>query len=274
MRRFTKLPVLTVIVFLSVAVFVKADVQKKQDEAIFLQKAAETNESVSSVDQEMPLISDSPKNPLMREVTPTTKQQVTSIPTSVKNAESQSSSVRLDAVAPASGKFEQEITVRGSGFGTSSGQVWFYNSQSGLNLGGGPITSWSENEVKTKVPFVRGSNEYLIEVQTGSGAKSNRIAFKVTAGQPYFKTISPSGVKPGGEIIITGEEFGESAGSINFYKPENISSASGGSVIYAWSDTEIRANVPGILVPNQEYGVQIVTADGRQSSFKYYQVGN
>lgn len=181
--------------------------------------------------------------------------------------------VKIDSITPTSGNYGSEITIKGSNFGYVNGSVSFYNS-SGINSGGSTIVSWSDSEVKGKVPFVKSDSDYQVEVGTSNGKKSNRIAFRVLAGQPIISSIAPSSMGPGDEIIIDGSGFGSNTGSVNFHQVDSPDSASGGSVITSWSDTQIKGNVPGILAPNTEYGIQIITSDGRRSSFKYYQVGN
>lgn len=180
------------------------------------------------------------------------------------------SSVKIDSITPNPAKFGDTVTLRGSGFGSFGQQVLFTNSLGYTT--GAPVLSRSDSEIKVNVPPSKG--EVMVQVEDASGVKSNAYSLQVTSGQPYFGSISPSNVKPGGEIVITGREFGNRSGVVNFYHGNSISSSAGGSVIYSWSNTLIKANVPGIIAPNQEYGIQIVTSDGRVSSFKYYQVGN
>ncbi len=231
----------------------------------------ETSKQAPTSDKAERSPSPTPKTTTKPSATPTPSGSSNNTSSSANNPSTSSqSSVKLDSIFPNPTKYGDTITIKGSGFGSSGQYVIFTNPQ-GFTSGAGVI-SWSETEIKATVPPTKGENK--IQVEGPGGVKSNIYTLQVTEGQPYFQSIGPTSVKPGGEITIQGESFGNSTGTVNFYKPDNISSASGGSVIYSWSDTQIKANVPGIIAPNQEYGVQIQTADGRKSSFKYYQVGN
>lgn len=182
-------------------------------------------------------------------------------------------SVKLNSVFPSSGNIESEITLRGSGFGSTTKNVWFYTT-SGINVGGGPILMWNDTEIRTKVPPLKGNTDFKIEVEIAKGEKSNRVYFRVTGGQPYVTAITPSNGKPGGEITISGEGFGNGSGIVYFYTPGNYSVATGSTTGTAWGDTQIKLTLPGNLSAGQEYGVQIKTSDGRRNSIKFYQLGN
>lgn len=181
------------------------------------------------------------------------------------------SRIVLKSISPSTANFGNEITLSGSRFTAKQGSVNFYNPDGSL-AGGAPIVYWSNTVIKATIPAVKGHQRYSVEVITGSGEKSNRLAFTVNYGQPVVWSVSPLAGGPGKQIMLTGADFGPAKGEVNWYLPGS-SSPSGGSVVYSWTDTEIRANVPGILAPNREYVFVVKTSDGRTSSVKYYTVG-
>lgn len=179
--------------------------------------------------------------------------------------------VVLDSVFPSSAINNQTIILKGKGFGSKTGNVWFFNSFG--NSGGPSIDSWSDTEIHTKVLFV-GKGSFYLQVQTADGAESNKIPFTVLAGQPYAPSLSPVSGSKATQFTINGSELG-SAGSVNFYKSGSSGwdALVGAASIQSWSDTEIKF-IPPSSVENREYGIQIVTSDGRGSSFKYLTITN
>lgn len=204
---------------------------------------------------------------------PTPTVQPTRLPTS--SPTETPSHVKVDSLSPNTGKFEDEFTVRGVNFGGNPGFVVFYVEERSTTEGiGGPILSWSDTEIKARVPFMRGKRTYKVGVKTADGIRSNKLDYTVTAGQPIIDTLSPAGVAPGGQITIRGSELGNTPGQVNFHVPGSYESASGASVISSWSDTTIVCNIPEIIAADKEYGVQLITTDGRKTSFKFYNVGH
>ncbi|MBI2597359.1 IPT/TIG domain-containing protein [Candidatus Daviesbacteria bacterium] len=118
--------------------------------------------------------------------------------------------------------------------------------------------------------FVRGGQFYL-EVETADGQRSNRLPFTVVAGQPYIESISPSVFKKGSTITITGTEFGSSTGKVNFNSNSGYGNLLGYGIIGSWTDTQIIFTVPSSL-ESKEYALEIITSDGRKSSYKYFNV--
>lgn len=182
-----------------------------------------------------------------------------------------SSSIRLDLVSPNTAINNQQIILKGSGFGFNMGKVWFYNDLGG-NVGGPRIDSWSDTEIKTGVYFVRGPRTFYLEVETASGGKSNKIPLIVSQGQPYILSVNPTVFTRGSRVIIQGTEFG-SSGNVKFYTASNKGWDNFvlDGINNSWTDTEIQFTVPSSLEV-KEYGIQIQTSDGRTSSFKFYRV--
>lgn len=195
-------------------------------------------------------------------------------PTPTKGLDlSGNSSVKLESITPSSAINNQSIVLRGYGFGPKPGYVIFYNS-SGMASGSPSIDSWTDNEIHTKVYFVRGGQFYLA-VRTAGGPESNKVAFTVSAGQPYISSINPyPNVSKSTQITISGAEFG-SSGSVDLYSAADYEAniLKGQATINSWTDTEIKFMVPSSL-DTKEYGLQIKTSDGRTSSYKYITVSN
>lgn len=179
-------------------------------------------------------------------------------------------SVQLTSIDPANPAFGTQMTMKGSGFGSSQGVYNVYYNGQAQPYGG--IQSWSDTEIKTNSPFFASGAEYQLEVQTADGRKSNRITVKSGDGQPYVDSFSPgSGAKAGQELVLKGGRFG-SQGQVNFF--QNYPNVSGSGQITFWSDTEIRLTIPSNLESGKEYGIEVVSGGGGHSSFKYYTLGS
>lgn len=162
----------------------------------------------------------------------------------------------------------EEFTLTGFNFGSSPGSVSFrYYTQNYLS-GGAPIISWSSSEIKAKVPAVK-KGYYRIQVITADGKKSNEIKFTVRNGQPTVNSTSINALNGKYELTFQGTEFGYSRGEINIYAQNSVIAK---GIIKYWSSSRIRFEVPSL--PIQEYGFQIQASDGRQSSLKYFTLGN
>lgn len=185
--------------------------------------------------------------------------------------------VKLTTVSPSSAIQGQTIILKGEKFGSRFGQVWFYTPE-GVNAGGPSIQKWSDTEIETRVGFMlRGTNrKFYLEVQTSDGTKSNKIPFTVTAGQPIIDNVSSSTLVKNSQVTLSGSEFGTTQGTLTFYNQGgnawNESIAATATVV-SWSDTNATFIVPGNL-ENKEYGFDLKTNDGRNTSAKFFKVSN
>lgn len=200
----------------------------------------------------------------------------------VSNENGQSNKTFLTVTSPAvlrtsnptSANFGQIMLLTGSGFGYSTGSVVFI-SPNGSYAGGAPILSWKDKSIVLRIPAVAGNTPYQLQVNMGNQPEgkiahiSNTIPFTVQAGQPYVASIAPSNAKPGKMVTIEGTELGTKPGRVKF-----ITSAKKiiPATIYFWSETKVQFTIPKIT-SNLDYAVQIVTADGRESSVTFYHVG-
>lgn len=192
-----------------------------------------------------------------------------SSPAASTSSSSNSSGVVLNSIDPSNPAFGTTMTLRGSGFGSNKGVYGVYYNGQPQPYGG--IQSWSDTEIKTSSPFFVTGAEYQLEVQTADGRKSNRITVKAGDGQPAIESFSPSGAKPGQELVLKGSRFG-SQGQVNFF--QNYPNISGSGQITSWNDSEIHLTIPSNLEAGKEYGIEVVSGGGGHSSFKYYTLGS
>src|SRR6185437_13409908 len=96
------------------------------------------------------------------------------------------------------------------------------------------------------------------QVITTAGS-SNVVNFTVV-GPPTVSSISPSAAAPGGQITITGSNFGSTQGNGNVVyaigTPPNNVTAWVTLTINGWSDTQIIATIPTTSTPGQ-YQMQV-----------------
>lgn len=197
-----------------------------------------------------------------------TSTPVPSIIPSATPAPSVTTAVEINNVNPSSANFMQEFTLTGFNFGSNPGSISFrYYSQS-YSSGGAPIVSWSSNQIKAKVPAVK-KGSYRIQVITSDGKKSNEIKFSVNNGQPIVNSTSIRLLNGEYELVFEGTEFGSRRGEINIYADSNIEAK---GIIKYWSSSRVRFALPNL--PHREYGFQIQASDGRQSSLKFFTLGN
>ncbi len=199
----------------------------------------------------------------------TVSPSASSSPAASTSSNSNSSGVVLNGIDPSNPAFGTQMTLRGSGFGSSQGVYNVYANGQAQPYGG--IQSWSDTEIKTSSPFFASGAEYQLEVQTADGKKSNRITVKSGDGQPFVDNFSPSNAKPGQELVLKGGRFG-SQGQVNFF--QNYPSLSGSGQITSWNDSEIHLSIPSNLEAGKEYGIEVVSGGGGKSSFKYYTLGS
>ena len=107
-------------------------------------------------------------------------------------------------VSPKSGRANTLVTVTGSNFGSSRGS----NS---VRIGFSAIPSfstWSSSRIQFRIPVnMRSGN---LSVRTSEGT-SNTVYLEVTS--PYLSRVSPTRVKPGYRLTLTGSNFRSSRGT-------------------------------------------------------------
>lgn len=254
MKGFISLPILVVVLVIASGTIIYY--QKTKDHKVVISEQISPSPSTQQISSP----SASPSAKKMATPKPSVKPSVPPKPTF-------DTSVKLESISPQKAKFQETITLKGSGFGNSTHKVRFFNlayPESGPIMT--TIQSWTDNEIKVSVPWFKGKIE--VEVEKSDGTKSNRLIFESTASQPYISSTSSNALLVGKNFTIYGTEFGLSTGTIKFYHTDALTLKDNCSISF-WSDTEIRCTVPTSLSIGQEFGLQIVTSDSRESSFKY-----
>lgn len=100
--------------------------------------------------------------------------------------------------SPSAGPAGTQVTIDGSGFGATPGQVL-------LGTAPGIVSSWSDTEVVATV--APGSTSGPVEILQ-NGIWSNQFAFTVTGAPPHIAGITPNSGAAGTVISIRGAGFG------------------------------------------------------------------
>lgn len=188
------------------------------------------------------------------------------------------SSVKIRSISPTTLNFGDELRISGSGFGSTMGRINLYNKIMGQNNAFSTVIprSWTDTEISINIPPVVGGQLINLEVVHQDGTKSNRMQFTVNGGQPRIDSINPKNSAPLQNIEISGAGFGSSNGSIDLFQANstNFNTPNAHCDIISWNDSTLKCRIPGSVNSDNEYGFQIVSSDGRKSSFVYYRVGN
>lgn len=79
----------------------------------------------------------------------------------------------VDEISPSGAKPGDEITLKGGRFENNAGQVNFFLNYPNIS-GSGSVVSWSENEIKIKLPSnLEPGKEYGVQVINGRGGQSS-----------------------------------------------------------------------------------------------------
>ena len=161
---------------------------------------------------------------------------------------------RITSVSPRQVQYNQTVTITGSNFGPSRGS-------SSVRIGSirvSSFTAWSNTIIRFRVPTnVRSGN---VTVRTSEGT-SNAIRLEITS--PYLASVSPSSVKPGDRLTLTGANFRSTRGSGYVLFTPNVRPASSDYV--SWSDSRIVVRVP---VGAQSGEVKVVATGSQVSGIK------
>ena len=131
----------------------------------------------------------------------------------------------ITTVTPNVGVPGTSVTIDGSGFGSSQGQVW---------LGTAPavVHTWSDTEVVAEVAI--GSTTGNAQILQ-NGVMSNQLPFTVDTLQ--ITATDPNSGVAGTSVTITGTGFGSSQGT------GTVVLGSINGQITSWTDTQITATV-------------------------------
>ena len=154
----------------------------------------------------------------------------------------------ISRVSPQTARSNSVVTVSGENFGSSRGS-------SSVQIGSTEITaftSWSSRTIRFRIP--RNTPPGNLTVRTAEGT-SNFIRLNITS--PYLTNISPTSVKTGDRLTLTGGNFGSSRGTgyVLFFSSVRPSGADYAS----WSDRRIVVEVPDEA---RSGDVQVATSNG------------
>ena len=165
-----------------------------------------------------------------------------------------SRSPQITSVSPRQAQHNQTVTITGNNFGSSRGSssVWVGSVRVSS------FSSWSNTIIRFRVPTnMRSGN---VSVRTSEGT-SNAVRLEITSG-PYLSSVSPTRVKPGDRLTLTGANFGRTRGSSYVLFTPNVWPTASSDYV-SWSDTRIVVKVP---TRAQSGNVQVVTTNGRSGA--------
>ena len=164
---------------------------------------------------------------------------------------SANTSPRISSVSPRTVQTNTVVTISGSNFGSSRGS-------SSVRIGSVVIpssefTSWSSSRVRFRIPLNTPPGNLTVRTSEGT---SNAIRLQITS--PYLTRISPTQVKTGDRLTITGGNFGTRRGTGYVLFTSNVRPSVADYV--SWSNSRIVVKVPSRA---QSGNVRVVTANGR-----------
>ena len=158
---------------------------------------------------------------------------------------------QITSVSPRQVQYNQGVTVSGSNFGSSRGSSTVRIGS--IAIPSSALASWSNTRIRFRVPTnVRSGN---VTVRTSAGT-SNAIRLEITS--PYLASVSPSRVRPGDRLTLTGANFRSSRGSSYVLFAPNVWPTASSDYV-TWSDSRIVVKVPAGA---QSGDVKVVTGDG------------
>ena len=160
----------------------------------------------------------------------------------------------ISSISPQTGRTNTVVTISGGNFGSSRGS-------STVQIGSVAIlsssfTSWSSSAIRFRIPLNTPPGNLTVRTSEGT---SNAIRLAITS--PYLTSISPTRVKTGDRLTLTGGNFGTRRGSgyVSFFSNVRPSAAD----YVSWSNSRIVVKVP---VRAQSGNVQVVAANGRSGT--------
>ena len=158
---------------------------------------------------------------------------------------------RITSVSPGRVRYNQVLTLRGTGFGAARGtsRVIFYEGREPRSY---QYVSWSDTQIRVRVPT--GSRTGNLQVVTARGNDTARL----TVTSPWVRTVSPRSGRANTYVTVTGGNFGSSRGS-SFVR---IGTA-GVSSFSTWSDSRIRFRIP---VNSRPGNVSVRTPEGTSNT--------
>ena len=167
-----------------------------------------------------------------------------------KRLQIESRSPQISSVSPRRVQYNQIVTVSGSNFGSSQGSSTVRIGS--VAIPSSALASWTNTRIRFRVPTnVRSGN---VTVRTSAGT-SNAIRLEITS--PYLASASPSSVKPGDRLTLTGTNFGSRRGIGYVLFASNVRPAASDYVV--WNPSRIVVKVPARA---RSGNVKVVTGAG------------
>ena len=156
----------------------------------------------------------------------------------------------VSSISPQTGRTHTVVTISGGNFGSSRGS-------STVRIGSVVVSStsfaaWSNSRILFRIP--RNTPPGNLIVRTSEGT-SNAIRLQTTS--PYLTSISPTRIKTGDRLTLTGGNFGNRRGTGYILFASNVRPAAADYV--SWSNSRIVVKVPA---RGQSGNVQVATSNG------------
>jgi RHS repeat-associated protein len=139
----------------------------------------------------------------------------------------------VTSASPTSGPVGTQVTIRGTGFGSTQGTSTLKFSGTAAS-----ITSWSDAQIVATV--ASGSTGGYIQVTVAGVNSPSTVYFTIPL--PQITSVSPSSGAPLSSVTVTGTGFRATQNSGN--PNMNITFNGVGATVTSWSDTQIVATVP------------------------------
>lgn len=179
----------------------------------------------------------------------------------------------ISSIDPDEGGIGQYVTIYGTNFGASTGSVWFEHSSLGTAQGSIEFPDecsediWSVDEITIIVPELFDNNEaivagdYELYVESSRGDESEPVSFTITDDDPTpgICAVDPDSGTSGDTVIIYGDNFGSTVGSVEFYDGVDAATIS----VDDWSNDEVTVTVPSDAATGP---LTLANSDGDESN--------
>ena len=154
----------------------------------------------------------------------------------------------VGSISPQSGRTNILVTIFGENFGSSRGNGSVRIGRTAVSS----FSSWTNTTIKFRIPPNAQSGNLSVSTSEGT---SNTVSLEVTS--PYLSRVSPTRVKPGDRLTLTGTNFRNTRGTGYVLFSRNVRPSSAEYV--TWSDRRIVVEVPDRA---QSGDVKVVTLYG------------
>ena len=148
-------------------------------------------------------------------------------------------------ISPSSGFSGDRIEIRGVGFGSTAGRVFFADREAST------VQTWSDTTIVLNTPVYTPAN-YGVSVLS-ENVPSNQVNFRIDtrapSAAPQINSISPDRGAVGQYITLQGSNFGATVGRVTFRRADGATGIADTSFPAAcgtgfWSDSAVTVKVP------------------------------